>query len=262
MQLRNRNIPSKELSPIEENIKEHDDDHPLIETVLGATGPLSKNRFRSNLVGISCLFIGLPGLLYLQRGQPFMGFVGSFMGLLSFYSDYVLACPFSFNMRHRRRAFFVDLIWITKYLGSIFVNLYLESSYKSVLILASGIFIGKYFFLDWSANATNPLDWEFRHSIWHVWVAGMAYLSHSHIKYREGTTDDLDIFATLISFMCYGFLAWLMTTITDYVLVQTSKGTILKSTKSSKQKELYLKWSNGRYPGRLDIIRSVTWNGN
>lgn len=34
----------------------------LVSPLLASSGPLSKNRFRSSLVGVSCLAIGLPGL--------------------------------------------------------------------------------------------------------------------------------------------------------------------------------------------------------
>ena len=36
----------------------------LVSPLLASSGPLSKNRFRSPLVGISCLAIGLPGMWY------------------------------------------------------------------------------------------------------------------------------------------------------------------------------------------------------
>jgi hypothetical protein len=238
-----------------EEVLVHEEDHVVVETILSTTGPLSRNRFRSNLVGLSCLMIGLPGLLYIQKGQPFMGFVGAFMGLLSFYSDYVFACPFTFDMKFRRRAFAIDLVWITLYLGGIFVNLLRDSSYKSVVMLFFGILSGKILFLDWSARAETPAEWEWRHSWWHVIITGLAFASHGEIMPRKDSTLELDVFHTCITFMGYAFIAWLLTTLTDFVLAKSHD-------KKSFANDWYVKWSKGRYPSRLDIIRSVTWNGN
>lgn len=244
-------VPTKLL----DEVIEHEEDHVVVETILSlASGPLSRNRFRSNLVGLSCLLIGLPGLLYLQKGQPFMGFVGGFMGLFSFYSDYVFACPFSFDMKFRRRAFAVDLVWISKYLGGIFLNLLKDASYKSVFMLFCGITLGKILFLDWSARAETPQQWEFRHSIWHVVITGLAFASHGEILPRkELESQEIDVFLTCLIFIAYAFVAWLLTTITDFILA--------KSDITSRANEFYLKWSKNHYPSRLEIIRSVTWNG-
>ena len=83
------------------------------------------------------------GLWYAHKGQPLLGLNGVLMGLCSFFSDFVVACPESFSFGVRKRAFALDLLSIYFYCGALLVNVVIYASKERAWPLLGALLLAK-----------------------------------------------------------------------------------------------------------------------
>jgi hypothetical protein len=223
------------------------------EVLLSTTGPLnSANRFRSHIVGFSCLLMALPGVCYIVQGRaPFFGVGSLLIGLCSFFSDFVTASAHDFCLRDRRRAFAADLAAIYGYLVLLFIHMLRRTTVWATFCLFGTLFLGVVFILGWSGRATNPQQWRLRHSLWHVFITALSAAAHDAIYPgslpggAEFSRDRATILPLVVAL--YFCCAFMLCTVADASWSLWNK----------KGVSWFEWWSSQRYPGRQDIVSSV-----
>jgi len=100
------------------------------------------------------------------------------MGFISFFSDYVVASGVHFGMPLRRRAFALDLLVIYVYLSTITVNMFRLGTVTDALSIVVLMALGALVVLEWSGRSSGPAQWEFRHTMWHVYLVWLGFKMH------------------------------------------------------------------------------------
>jgi len=148
------------------------------DLLLLTSGELNTNRCKSKMVGASCILIAAPGCWawYTLPAQVWWGLGGVMVGVCATVSDYLLVdAP---DVQTRRQAFALDLAMIYLYVaGSLLFGVW-QLRVGLTAVLFASLIAGKLLVLEYSAQAATPSEWCWRHSIWHVYVFNLAFLSH------------------------------------------------------------------------------------
>lgn len=225
----------------------------LTQILLSTSGPLNdENRYRSRLVGFSCLLMALPGLYYAVQGRaPIFGVGSKVVGLCSFGSDFVTASGRDFSLRQRNRAFAADLGAIYSFCCALFAQMIKHTTVCATALLFSSLALGVLVILGWSGRSCTPRQWKWRHTVWHIFITTLSVFAHNAVypgslPWQEHFSWERATYLPLAIFL-YFCIAFLFTTVADVSWAACGKKGIS-----------WLDWwSSQRYPGRQDICRSV-----
>lgn len=139
-------------------------------------GNISTVRHPNYIVGISCLFLGIPGIYAIYISQYILGILCFLVSIFSFLYDYV-SMYFSIVYKYIFLSF--DVFFQFIYISSLIIYaIYYNKIICVIPVIILCILIYKFILYEYSAKSKTKKQWIKRHCIWHLAVVCIIYITY------------------------------------------------------------------------------------